>query len=66
MADLRGADPRCEFHYPFEWREIAPMLLSGDRDQVAEAVAQLEDRDRALVDHLANRPCCSCDGGGGG
>lgn len=58
--ELADIDPRCEFHYPYAWRDIAPMLLSGDPDQVREAVAQLEARDRALEDHLTNRPCCEC------
>lgn len=58
--EKRGIDPRCEFHYPYALRDIVPMLLSGDPDKQREAIAQLEDRDRALEDHLSNRPCCEC------
>ena len=62
-SEKRGVDPRCEFHYPYSIRDIVPMLragLLGDDEQLREATAQLEMRDRALEDHLTNRPCCEC------
>lgn len=57
--------PECLFAYRYNWREIAPMLLSGDPDLFNEGIAQLERRDRELVDHLINRPCSDCVDGGG-
>lgn len=61
--ELRDVDPRCEFHYPYQMRDVVPMLrrgLQGDDESFREAIAQLDARDRALEDHLANRPCCEC------
>lgn len=59
--EKRGVDPRCEFHYPpFAWRDIAPILLFGTDEEVREVTALCEERDRALEDHLTNRPCCEC------
>lgn len=66
-AELRGLDPRCEFHYPpFAWRDLIPLLLFGTDEEVAEATELAAQRDRALEDHLANRPCCECPDTGGG
>ena len=60
-AEKRGVDPRCEFHYPpFAWRELVPLLLTGTDEEVAEVTELLAQRDRALEDHLTNRPCCEC------
>lgn len=48
----------CEFDYPFRWPQFYDRLLSGDSDLVASVVPVLEERDRALETHLANR-CCT-------
>lgn len=54
-------DPRCEFHFPpYAWRDLVPIILFGDDDAVREVTALAEERDRALEDHLNNRPCCEC------
>lgn len=64
--EKRGDDPRCEFHYPpFAMRDLVPILLFGTDEAVNEAIELLEQRDRALEDHLANRPCCECRETGG-
>lgn len=52
----------CFFEYPARWSQLYEYLLSGDDARVKQALAHLEARDRALEDHLRNRPC----GGGGG
>lgn len=51
----------CFFEYPARWSQLYEYLLSGDDARVKQALAHLEARDRALEDHLRNRPC----GGGG-
>lgn len=48
----------CGFEYTHRWAQIAPLFLSGDPGQVAEAVRLLEDRDREL--ELWSNGICDC------
>ena len=51
------SDADCFFEYPSRWQQLYEAFLSQDEGQLQQAIAQLEERDIALEDHLRNRPC---------
>lgn len=52
----------CKFRYPWRWTSLMQDLLSDDPTKVMIAVAQLDDRDRALEGHFYYRDCGPCVG----
>lgn len=57
------SDANCYFEYPSRWQQLYEAFLSDDEEMLQQAIAQLEERDIALEDHLRNRPCggeCDC------
>lgn len=73
-GSLNQGDSNCVFEYVPRWQDFMELLFPEFKDdpkgdiaqRINQAVAILEERDHQLEDHLANRPCCDCDEGGGG
>lgn len=49
--------PACLFAYPLKWNQLVDGLLSGDDEHVKATVGLIEENDRALEQHLGERPC---------
>lgn len=47
----------CLFEYPTHWPAIYKGLLSKDENLIARSVGVLDENDRALEQHLRDRPC---------
>lgn len=47
----------CLFEYPIHWPAIFAGLLSQDESSVNLSVGVLDENDRALEQHLRDRPC---------
>lgn len=50
------SDANRFFEYPARWQQLYEAFRGGNEEQLRQAVAQLEERDIALEDHLRNRP----------